>query len=159
MLEINKIKGFEMKTIKINNVSVEVTEEQLIEALKEFDKPEFDYPICCKSKIWGSVVLFTDLRKGTVLCKGNSFHKVGFTSWTSHTDRYSWEEIPYDKERGFYHKQLIYCWDDDDTHCVDLKFYDAINKYPFTHRGKPNGYEYQNYSATLPNHMKEFEEN
>ena len=150
-----------MKTIKINNVDVTLTKEQLQEALKEFDKPEFDYPICCRAKLTGEVVVFTGIKKGEVLkvdkdeyyhlgCKSENFHP--------HTNKNIWEEIPYDKERGFYHKQLVYCWDNCDTHIVNMQFYDVFNGTVYAYQGSDLESFYDNYSATMPEHMKEFGE-
>lgn len=147
-----------MKTITINNVSVEVTKEQLQEALDEFDKPEFDYPICCKTKTTGLVMLFSSDKEAVVLkADKDNYHTVGEVCkvW-GHTDKSIWKEIPYDKERGLYHKQLVYCWDNVDTHSVDIRFYDAKYRCPFTYNGESEGHKFTNYSALLPEHMKEF---
>lgn len=150
-----------MKTITLNNIEVTLTKEQLEQALAEFNRPDFDYPICCKSILTGNVILYTDLKEGTLLAKAiSSLLKVGHYSddWTSHTDS-TMIQIPYDAERGFYHKQPVYCWDDEFTHEVVLRFYDAINKCTFTYDGEENGGGFDHYSAEIPEHMKEFKEN
>ena len=149
-----------MKTIKLNNVEVTLTKEQLQQALEDFDKPKFDYPICCKSVRTGNVILYTDLKEGTLLTKGvyNTL-KVGhyLDDCIPHTDG-GMVEIPYDTERGFYHKQPVYCWDSEFTHEAVLRAYDALNKCTFTYDGYMNGGDYEHYSATVPEHMKVFKE-
>jgi hypothetical protein len=149
-----------MKTITIKDVYLReavFTKEQLEQALEEFNKPEFDYPICCKSKIEGddTVVLFSTESEGINLTRPN-----GYTEYyiQPHTDSTIWEQIPYDKEKVLYHKQLIYCWQNDDTHTVSLRFYDAINRCAFSLDAKLAGKDFQNYSTTMPEHMKEFKE-
>ena len=155
-----KEEGAKMKkTIRICGVDISLTVEQLKEAIKEFVKPVFDYPICCKSKVNSDIVLFNGRNEGSVL--KSSHREVGHFSndWFSHTNTDIWEEIPYDKERGFYHKQPVYCWDNDDSlYQVTLRFYDVINNRTFTFDGLTHGYVYYNYSAEIPEHMKEFKE-
>ena len=150
-----------MKTIKINNVEVTLTKEQLEEALKEFDKPKFDYPICCKSKQTGEVVVFTGMQKGEVLkVDKDEYYNLGYKSenFHPHTNKTVWEEIPYDRERGFYHKQPVYCWCNEDTHSVTIRFYNALTGYVYAYQGSNMKSIYDNYSTTLPEHMKEFGE-
>lgn len=152
-----------MKTIKLNDVSVEVTKEQLEEALAKFNKPEIKYPICCRyllDSYLELIVLFSSEKRGIILYSNDEeIFEVGTThSYTSHTDPTTWEQIPYDAERGLYHKQPVYCWDKDDPYEAVLRFYDAENKCSFDSFGTHNGYAFDNYSATIPDHMKEFKE-
>lgn len=148
------------KKISLSNIEIELSKEELEKALKEFDEPEFDYPICCKSKHNGEIVLFDeDVNFARCLEPGDSFSTKGRIGAYGHpADSTTWEQIPYDKERGFYHKQLVYAWDDKDTHQSSLRFYDAINKCCFSYAGKFYGWPYNNYSATMPEHMNEFKE-
>jgi len=145
-----------MKIATINGL--QATEEQLEEALVEFN--ESDYPRCFKSKYVGVIVLFTGLRQGAII-KGEAQdgYVVGkqHDSWTPHTDITVWEEIPYDKVHGFYEKQLVYCWEHDDTHGAYVRFWDAKNSQPYAHGGA-NGVRWRYYSAIMPEHMLEFKE-
>ena len=145
-----------MKTIKLNDISIEVTKEQLEQALAEINRPEFDYPLCFKSRTDNIIVLFNSLSKGIRL-NGYSAGTEG-EYLTPHTDKDLWEQIPYDTERGFYHKQPVYCWwEKRNTHSAYVRFYDAINKRTFDYTGR-EGATYGNYSATMPEHMLEFKE-
>ena len=150
-----------MKTIKLNDVSIEVTKEQLQEALAEFDKPVFDYPLAFIGEHDKAIVLFDSLRSGTVIKKGNCTNSrdLGetFNGWIPHTHNY-WEPIPYDAERGFYHKQPVYCWDNDYSHQAVVRFYNAEKKKTFDSDGNVAIAGWDNYSATMPDHMLEFKE-
>jgi len=151
-----------MKTIKLNNLSVEVTKEQLEEALAEFDKPKFDYPLAFMQELSQEIVLFDSLTSGTVLKQGTNWYsnKKGEYSenWMPHTNNY-WKPIPYDKERGFYHKQPVYCWNIDFSHQAVVRFYDAEKKRTFSYNGGTIiSSSSDNYSATMPEHMLEFQE-
>lgn len=151
------------KKVKLNNVEVELTKEQLEDALKEFDEPEYDYPICCKGRRSGVVVLFTGEGRTTGTCLdagGDRTSQKGesCTGWIPHTDEDVWEEIPYDRERGLYHKQPVYTWDDDNYYSALYGFYNAVHRRLFAVNGKPLGAIYENYSSEIPEHMKEFKE-
>ncbi len=143
-----------MNTIKLKG-TVEVTKEELEEALKEFDKLRFEYPMAFRSKlVKDSIVLFDGIKSGNIISK-NSNYDIGHyaINWTEHTNTDAWQQIPYDKERGFYHGQMIYCWDNHFTHGVHIKFYDAIHKSTFASDGNLHGCKYDNYSATIPEFM------
>ncbi len=128
--------------------------DELEASLKE-DK--FEYPICKIDEELGLIVLFTDLKKGIVLYEGTSSYEEGFTNsvWIPHTDTEEWKDYPYDKERGLYHKQMVYCWYNCYTHRVDIRFYDAINECTFYYDGDSYGADFDNYSATMPEFMLE----
>ena len=154
-----KEEGVKMKkTIRICGVDISLTVEQLKEAIKEFDEPEFDYPICCKRKDNGEIVLFTGKTEGSALKSNHREFGYFSNDWFSHTNTDVWEEIPYDKERGLYHKQPVFCWDSNGFYGTDFRFYDAINKCSFSYMGNSDGLEYENYSLEIPEHMKEFKE-
>ena len=62
----------------------------------EDEKQEFTYPMWFKSKKWGYVVKFTDLRHGIVVIEGihPTFDKDFDSSmWIAHTDSATWEQI------------------------------------------------------------------
>ena len=127
--------------------------DELEASLKE-DK--FEYPICKKGKLTGIIVLFEDISTGKVLKKGKDFNlAVGANFQGLHTGTSIWEDYPYDKERGLYHKQMVYCWDNYYTHGVEIRFYDAINECVFAFDGYLSGTEFEYYSATMPEFMLE----
>ncbi len=84
----------------------------------EDEKQEFTYPMWFKSKKWGYVVKFTDLRHGIVVIEG--IHPTidkDFNSsiWTAHTDSATWEQVEnpnkeldeLDDHNSHYKKQTI----------------------------------------------------
>lgn len=127
---------------------------KIAELEKQLDEKELKYPICCKSTTSDLIVLFSSLKEGKVLRPNSSF-KVGEIKdcWEPHTNTDVWEEIPYDKERGLYHKQVVYCWDSEWWLGVHIRLYNAIDKCTFSTVGDKDGLKYENYSATLPNFM------
>ena len=119
-----------------------------IEALKKqvTDKEEIKYPIYCKSKESSLVVKFTGLQSGEVVVKSKHYN-IGETSneWRAHTDTNIWQQLDVCEKTGFFDGQLIWCWDNDETHSRHLRFYDIINKCAFYDDGNRNGYSYKNY--------------
>ena len=49
------------------------------------------------------------------------------------------------KKQDFFDGQLVWCWDDDDTHSIILRFYDAKNKCSYQFDGTRGGHDYNNY--------------
>ena len=119
-----------------------------IEALKNqvTEKEEITYPIYCKSIGSSLVVKFTELQSGEVVIN-NNYYNVGNknTDWRSHTDTDVWQQLDVCEETGFFDGQLVWCWDNNDTHIRYLKFYDVKNKRTYTCSGKHYGYNYNNY--------------
>ena len=68
-----------------------------LETLKEWeDTAVIKYPMWFKSKKWGYIVKFTDLRHGIVVVEGinlkiNKDFRCGI--WTAHTDSETWEKV------------------------------------------------------------------
>ena len=119
-----------------------------IEALKKqvTEKEEFNYPIYCKLKNSSLVVKFTGLNSGEVIVNHNGRNKgEKDTLWTKHTDSDVWQQLAVCKKTGFFDGQLVWCWDNDDTHVRQLRFYDVKNKCPYQFDGIRNGYSYNNY--------------
>lgn len=119
-----------------------------IEALKkQSEEEEFKYPIFCKLKDSSLVVKFTGLTTGELVV-GNEYQKVGNKRnvWIKHTDTNIWQQLDVCEKTGFFDGQLIWCWDNDDTHIRDLKFYDAKNKCTYIFNGKKDGSDYDNYA-------------
>ena len=119
-----------------------------IEALKKqsTEKEEFEYPIYCKHKNSSLVVKFTGFESGEVVVNAHN-RNVGnkSTNWTKHTDSNCWQQLDVCEETGFFDGQLIWCWDNDETHTRHLRFYDVRNKCAFYGDGNRNGYSYKNY--------------
>ena len=119
-----------------------------IEALKKqnSEKEEFKYPIFCKHKNSSLVVKFTGFESGEVAV--NTYPRnVGdnSTNWTKHIDTNCWQQLNVCEKTGFFDGQLVWCWDNDDTHTRILKFYDAKRKCPYQFDGTINGHNYENY--------------
>jgi len=142
------------------------TEEKIKELRTKIDELEkslkvedFEYPICKKGAVTGVIVLFYTLDSGTVLATGerNSVEVGDRLEYeTPHTNQSIWEDYPYDKERDLHHKQMVYCWDDEDyTYGIEVRFYDAINKCTFSYDGYSYGADFEKYSATMPEFMLE----
>lgn len=120
-----------------------------IETLKkQSNNEEFKYPIYCKLKELSLVVKFTDLRTGEVVVN-SKYSKLGERNneWRTHTDINTWQQLNVCEKTGFFDGQLVWCWDNDDTHTRDLKFYDAKNKCTYIFNGKRDGCNYDNYES------------
>ena len=119
-----------------------------IEALKNqvTEKEKIKYPIYCKLKDSSLVVKFTGLQSGEVVVNSKHYN-IGdkSTTFRSHTDSDVWQQLNVCEKTGFFDGQLVWCWDDTDTHIRYLKFYDDKNKCTYISSGKHNGYNYKNY--------------
>ena len=118
-----------------------------IEALKkQSEKEEFEYLIYCKNKDTSLVVKFTRLQFGEVVVN-DKYNNIGdkSTTWTSHTDTYIWQQLDVCEKTGFFDGQLVWCWDNDDTHVRTLRFYDVKNKCTYQFDGIEDGHDYDNY--------------
>ena len=126
-----------------------------IEALKKqnTEKKEITYPIYCKLKYSSLVVKFTELQSGEVVVN-DKYTNIGdkITTWTSHTDTNSWQQLDVCEETGFFDGQLIWCWQNEFTHSKHLKFYDAKNKCTYCYDGTKGGHNYENYEPFEGNH-------
>ena len=119
-----------------------------IEALKKqnTEKEEFNYPIYCKLKDSSLVVKFTGLQTGEVVVN-NYPHNVGANrcDWIKHTDKNEWQQLNVCEETGFFDGQLVWCWDNNDTHVKCLKFYDAKHECTYQCDGNRYGSVFDNY--------------
>lgn len=119
----------EMKTVTVNGVIL--TEEQIIEAYKKLQEPEFEYPLFKRFKKTGEIAKFTALQTREIVWRGNEAvgycNKVGHITEISisHTDN-RWEDVPYNKERDLWDTQPVLCKDDNWSFGGDMRFYDAI---------------------------------
>ena len=119
-----------------------------IEALKKqnSEKEEFTYPIYCKLKKTSLVIKFTGLQTGEVIVNKYT-HNVGDNryDWIKHTNTNSWQQLEVCEKTGFFDGQLVWCWDNDDTHVRQLRFYDVKNKCTYIFNGEKDGYWFNNY--------------
>ena len=118
-----------------------------IEALKkQSEKEEFTYPIYCKLKDSSLVVRFTGLTTGELVI-GNEYQKVGekCNEWIKHTYTNLWQQLEVCEKTGFFDGQLIWCWDNNDTHSKTLKFYDAKHGCTYCFDGTKMGSQFKNY--------------
>lgn len=120
-----------------------------IEVLKKQNsvKEEFEYPIYCKLKDSSLVVKFKGLKNGKTVVN-NTFNNVGnkFSTWQNHSETNIWQQLDVCEKTGFFDGQLVWCWDNDDTHIRELRFYDVKNKCTYMFDGDKNGGEYDNYA-------------
>ena len=119
-----------------------------IEALKKqnIEKEEFNYPIYCKLKDSSLVVKFTYLRTGEVVINEERHNVLRKRNdWIKHTCTKQWQQLDVCSETGFFDGQLVWCWDNEDTHERRLRFYDAKHKCTHMFDGDEGGDEYDNY--------------
>ena len=137
--------------------TVELTKKQLQQLGIEVEL-KFIYPLFKRWKNTGEIVLFTSMKEGITVWKGNNGYKeAGHVSCTrvKHTSD-EWEDIAYDPERDLWDKQPIECWDNMDTHRKEIKFYDAKNECSFSYAGERDGITYDNYKALSSNKYDEW---
>ena len=119
-----------------------------IEALKKqnTEKEEFNYPIYCKHKNFSLVVKFTGFESGEVVVNAHNRNVGGkSTNWTKHTDTNTWQQLDVCEKTGFFDGQLVWCWEDDDTHSRVLRFYEVKRKGTYKFDGTQDGHAYDNY--------------
>jgi len=110
---------------------------------------EFDYPLCFESKLTGIVVKFIELHNAVVIANdygdGTPYKITGRPeSFIEHTDKDVWKPIAFNKERGLYDKQLIWCSDDNMNGLPHLAFYNAIKDSAFSIFGHREGFNWGN---------------
>lgn len=62
--------------------------------------------------------------------------------------------IPYNKERGLYHKQPVWCWDNEDVAKKIIKFYDCKNGCTFSYDGQLEGECFENIEPVTQEQLK-----
>ena len=119
-----------------------------IEALKKqnTEKEKFNYPIYCKSIDSPLVVEFTRLNEGNVVVNSR-YDSIGEyrTNWHDYNNNNVWQQLDVCEETGFFDGQLVWCWEDDDTHGRILKFYDVKNECTYCYDGSKGGSTYSKY--------------
>lgn len=135
------VKGKQMENI----AELEAKYQELGKEIEKLKAEECEYPKFFKHKTDGYVVKFISLELGIMMTMYGDSRISSNYFWTAHTYTKIWEEVPYDKETGFYHKQLVWCWNNSSTHERVLRFYDAINKCVFNCWGVEDGTAFGNY--------------
>ena len=119
-----------------------------IEAIKNqiTEKEEITYPIYCKSIGSSLVVEFTRLNEGKVVVNSR-YDSIGEyrTNWHDYNNNNVWQQLDVCEETGFFDGQLVWCWDNNDTHIRYLKFYDAKNECTYQCDGNRYGSVFDNY--------------
>ena len=119
-----------------------------IEALKKqnTEEEEIAYPIYCKLKHSSLVVKFTELQSGEVAVDGKCYKtKATIFDCKECTDTRFWQQLDVCEKTGFFDGQLVWCWDNDDTHVRTLRFYDVKNKCTYQFDGNRYGSVFDNY--------------
>ena len=119
-----------------------------IEALKKqnTEKKEITYPIYCKSIGSSLVVEFTRLNEGKVVVNSR-YDSIGEyrTNWHDYNNNNVWQQLDVCEKTGFFDGQLVWCWEDDDTHSRVLRFYEVKRKGTYKFDGTQDGHTYDNY--------------
>ena len=126
-----------------------------IEALKKqnTEKKEITYPIYCKSIGSSLVVEFTRLNEGKVVVNSR-YDSIGEyrTNWHDYNNNNVWQQLDVCENTGFFDGQLVWCWDNDDTHVKCLKFYDTKNECTYHCDGSIYGSVFDNYEPFKGNY-------
>lgn len=135
-----------MKTININGKDFTIEElNKLIE-----DSKNSEYPIYCQLLNSDKVVKFTNQRKGVLVKNASNDRggeRVGQSSnnYQPHDNKMFWKPIPVYSKTGFFHGQLVWAWDNHQTHFRISAFYDAENSCLFSIDGKKDSLAYDDY--------------
>jgi hypothetical protein len=62
--------------------------------------------------------------------------------------------IPYNEEKGLYHKQPIWCWDEEACSARIIRFYDVVNDCTFMYDGSSGGILFDNIEPITPEQLK-----
>jgi hypothetical protein len=126
--------------------NLEELEKKYAELGREIEALKGQYPIYCLSKVDSKIVKFTSSNKGFVVKQGNEY-EVGYESndWAEHTNSKNWQQLDVCPETGFYDGQLVWAWDEEETHQRSLNFYDAKNTCTYSCDGDRDGSIYDNY--------------
>ena len=119
-----------------------------IEALKKqnTEKEEIKYPIYRKLKDSSLVVRITGLNSGELVVN-DKYYKVGehIKNWSKFNNNNVWQQLGVCEKTGFFDGQLVWCWEEDDTHIRYLKFYEAKHKGTYQFDGTRCGTRFNNY--------------
>jgi len=135
--------------ITVEGVEITLTEEQKQKICEGTTK----YPIFKRNVNSGLIVKFTGLGTGKVVWKGDQSMFIGFKSngFFPHTNK-TWEDVAYDEERDLFDGQPVYCWNNEDTHSRNIRFYDVLYKTVYNYKGYRRGPVFGNYEAVRQEH-------
>lgn len=130
----------------MNLQELEQKYQELGQEIERLKNSKVQYPIYCRSKESNSVVKFNSIQEG-VFVKQSLVSDVGerIKCFIPHTDTDIWQQLKVCPETGFFDGQLVWCWDEEDTHQRTLRFFDALNHLTFSNTGKRDGLFWQNY--------------
>ena len=141
---MKNLKELEQKYLELGK-EIEILKKQNIEK-EEFKYTSYRYPMYCKSKNSSLVVKLTASDEGEVIVNNKNHNKGEFKkTWCDYNKSDVWQQLDVCEKTGFFDGQLVWCWDNDDTHSRDLKFYDAKNKCTYIFNGNNDGCNYDNY--------------
>ena len=148
---MKNLKELEQKYLELGK-EIEALKNQVIEK-EELKYTSYRYPMYCKSKNSSLVVKLTASDEGWVIVNNKNHNRGEFRkTWSDYNKSDVWQRLDVCEETGFFDGQLVWCWDNDDTHTRDLKFYDAKNKCTYIFNGKKNGCNYDNYEPFKGNY-------
>lgn len=120
-------------------------------------KPKEEYPIF-KINDLGEIWKFTD--KDTSICMLSddlictTVDKNFTGSKFDINDSNYWNTIPYNKERGLYHKQPIWCWLNDDKYGRSIRFYNFYKDELISPCDSNYSHGFQNIEPITPDQLK-----
>ena len=129
-----------------NITELEAKYQELGKEIEKLKAKECEYPKFFRNIPHNFIVKFATLTDGVVVYDDivvNIRDSCG--KYDPHTNKALWEELPFDKENGFYHKQLVWCWDSKWTHLKQLRFYDVHSSCSFYWDGTSDSAEFDNY--------------
>lgn len=133
--------------------TIQLTDEQY-EAFKRGESITLIPPQTVKSLTYKKdvnsslVICFTDLQEGTVVIPNEHYNAGTYKdTWYEFNNTTKWEDVFV--HNGLVHKQLVWCWDNKSTHVKLLRFYDAMNKCTYSHKGHQGGFTFDNYEPYI----------
>lgn len=123
-------------------------EQKYLELGKEIEALKTRYYLGKKSN---QVVKFTDLTTGEIVKQSNIKYPDGVgkisQDYIPYTDTEVWQQLEVCTITGFFDGQLVWCWNESDTHSRVLRFYQVRGTKTFSYNGKIHGAKYKNYEA------------
>ena len=141
---MKNLEELEQKYLELGK-EIEALKNQVIEK-EELKYTSYRYPMYCKSKNSSLVVKLTASDEGWVIVNNKNHNRGEFRkTWSDYNKSDVWQRLDVCEETGFFDGQLVWCWDNDDTHVRALRFYDAKHKVAYMFDGNRDGYSFGNY--------------
>ena len=141
---MKNIKELEQKYLELGK-EIEALKKQNTEK-EELKYTSYRYPMYCKSKNSSLVVKLTASDEGEVIVNNKNHNRGEFRkTWSDYNKSDVWQRLDVCEETGFFDGQLVWCWENNQTHFKCLRFYDAKNKCTYYSDGKKDGAFYDNY--------------